>query len=122
MVVRSQTKLASHTIRQILRSGKSNRQIALELGVHRETIVTWRRKYGIPRFTPHGTCKTIVLTTLAREREGVFQSELTDACGCSRQKLYWILKTMREEGLVYALGETNARRWYLTTPNSRPGR
>lgn len=114
MAVRTQTKLASHTICQILHSGKSNRQIALEVGVHRETVVTWRRKYGIPRFTPHETCKAIVLKALRHEPGGVFQSELTEACGCSRQKLYWILKTMRAEGLVYALGATNARKWYLT--------
>lgn len=96
-----------------LKSQKSNKKIAQELGVHKETVVSWRRKFGIPRFTPHTRCREIVLKVLSTAPDGVYQSELVRHCGCSRQKLYWILKAMRLEGKVYAEGETNARKWYL---------
>ena len=101
------------TIETALKSQKSNKKIAQELGVHKETVVSWRRKFGIPRFTPHDRCREIVLKVLHAEPDGAYQSELVRHCGCSRQKLYWILKAMRGEGTVYAEGETNARKWYL---------
>lgn len=101
-------------IEHALKSEKTNKKIAQELGVHKETVVAWRKKYGIPRFTSHAACREIIRTSLAKSLDGVYQAELVQRCGCSRQKLYWILRAMVREGKVYALGETNARKWYLT--------
>lgn len=100
---------------QALRSDASNTYLAREFGVHKETIVAWRRKYGIPRFVPRARCREMILKVLrsAHSREGLFLSELVEHCQASRQKLYWILKDMEREGLIYAVGATNARRWFV---------
>lgn len=107
--------LPQDVIEKALKSPKTNKVIAQELGVHKETVVAWRKKYSIPRFTPHAACREIIHTTLTRSADGAYQAELAQHCKCSRQKLYWILRSMVREGTIYASGETNARKWYPVT-------
>jgi hypothetical protein len=115
--------LTREVVVRALQSEKSNLILARELGVHKETIVSWRKKLGIPRFTPQDACREIILTVLAESAyegsEGLSQIELMQHCHCSRQKLYWILRAMAAEGLVYAVGGTNARRWFLGAVKER---
>lgn len=108
--------LEEHDICRALEQDVSNAHLAREFGVHKETIVSWRRKFGIPRFVSRAECQELTLELLRadREHQGVCLAELVSYCHASRQKLYWILKDMERAGLIYALGSTNARRWYLS--------
>lgn len=117
------TKTAqAQEIRRALLQDQSNTQIAREFGVHKETVVGWRRRFGIPRFVPREHCWRTILKILRSDTAatGVYLTELVSACGASRQKLYWILKDMEEAGLVFAMGQTNARRWYASRKRGEP--
>jgi hypothetical protein len=105
---------SADTIQRALQSAKTNKKIAQELRVHKETVVAWRKKYGIPRFIPQEDCRDIIVRVLRQSPDGLYQADLVQHCGCSRQKIYWILRAMTAEGRVAASGETNARKWYLT--------
>lgn len=93
----------------------SNITLARKYGVHRTTIYEWRKRLGIPRFTPKGECRKRIVTLLEQDacRTGVTIPEMVAVCNCTRQKLYWILKEMIVAHLVYATGATLSRRWYL---------
>lgn len=106
-------KVDYETVCRELRTHKTNKQIAKELHVHHTTVCVWRKLYGVRRFISKEECHARILSMLIDDKNGIFQSEMVNACGCSRQKIYWILRYLENRKLVYAVGKTNNRKWYL---------
>lgn len=96
-----------------LRSHKNNRILAQQFHVHPMTISHWRKKYNIQRFISKEECQRRILKLLKHTSDGVYQSDMVNVCGCSRQKIYWLLKKMEQEGLVQAIGNTTNKKWFL---------
>lgn len=107
-----------------LESRKTNSTIAKAFGVHRQTVVKWRREYHRPRFMLKEVCVQHILRLVDEDARGLNQGitlvEMEHACQCSRQKLYWILKDMVVAKQVRVEGATNSRRWYQALIDDDP--
>jgi predicted transcriptional regulator len=107
------TKTERDMVCRELRSPKTNKEIARKLNVHPMTISHWRKKFRIQRFISKEECRAHIIALAVKCPDGVYQSEMVNACECSRQKIYWILKELEQEGYVYPLGNTTNRKWFL---------